>query len=177
MSTTPQTMTRGAMKAIAAELARSELFHEAPECILYLVVEQSHPRDLARGEILLSPRRPNHHMYVVLSGSLSVNFEAPDSPVIRELGRGASVGEMSLIDDSLPSAYVVAHTDCRVLAIPRAVLFELLAEANVVTRNMLRLLTRWIKANTVRIVEDGRKIAELSAQAQYSPESDQPERA
>lgn len=149
------------MKAIATELGRSELFQDAPECLLYFVIEQSHPRELQRGEILLSPEHENDHVYVLLSGLLSLHFEAPDAPEIREMGPGVSVGELSLIDETPPSAYVVAKLPSRVLPIHRSLLFGLLADANVVSRNLLRLLTRWIKANTAHIVQDRRRIREL----------------
>lgn len=156
-----RTMKWGEMKNIAAQLAKSELFREAPESLLFFVIEQSTPRELKAGEVLLSPECENNHVYVLLSGLLSLHFEAPDSPEIRELEPGVSVGEISLIDETPPSAYVLAKMPSRVLPIHRSVLFGLLAEPNVVTRNLLRQLTRWIKANTAHIIQDGRRIREL----------------
>lgn len=151
----------GSMKAIAAELAKSELFRDAPESLLFFVIEQTAPRELACGEILLSPERENDYVYVLLSGMLSLRFEAADAPEIRELAPGVSVGELSLIDETPPSAYVVAKVPSRVLPIHRSLLFGLVSEANVVSRNLLRLLTRWIKANTSHIVQDRQRIREL----------------
>lgn len=153
---------RAGMKSLAAELAKSELFQDAPESLLDFVLEQCAPRALVRGEILLSPEHGNDHVYVLLSGTLSLHFETPDSPEIRELAAGVSVGEMSLIDETPPSAYVIAKESCRVLPIHRGLLFSLVADANVVTRNLLRLLTQWIKANTQHIVRDRRQIRELA---------------
>ncbi|MGE5386504.1 MAG: GGDEF domain-containing protein [Betaproteobacteria bacterium] len=150
------------MKLLAAELAKSELFQDAPECLLDFVIQQCVPRALERGEILLSPERENHYVYVLLSGKFSLHFEAPDSPEIRELPAGVSVGELSLIDETPPSAYVIAKESCRVLPIHRTLLFSLISDANVVSRNLLRLLTQWIKANTRHIVQDRRQIAELA---------------
>lgn len=158
----PSARKRADLKMLGAELAKSELFQDAPECLLDFVTEQSIPRTLVRGEILLSPQRENHYVYVLLSGTLSLHFEAPDSPEIRELPAGVSVGEMSLIDETPPSAYVIAKEACRVLPIHRALLFSLVSDANVVTRNLLRLLTQWIKANTHQIVQNRRQIRELA---------------
>lgn len=165
------TVKWGSMKAIATQLAKSELFQGAPESLLFFVIEQTHPRELERGEVLLSPDSENDHVYVLLSGLLSLHFEAPDSPEIRELAPGISVGEMSLIDETRPSAYVIAKEPCRVLPIHRSVLFSLISDANVVSRNLLRLLTQWIKANTSRIVEDGQRIRELADHADQNSTS------
>jgi|GEM_PF-2681571 len=164
-------MTRGDVKNLVRELGQSDLFRQVSECLLYLVAEQSRPRALASGEILLSPEQDNDSIHVLLSGKLSIHFESPSAPAIRELAAGVSVGELSLIDESRPSAYVVAQEPCRVLPIHRALLFSLIAEDGVVACNMLRILTRWIKCNTTQIVEHRRTIRELTGAAATLPAS------
>lgn len=153
----------GSIKTIAAELAKSELFRDAPESLLFSVIEQTQPRDLVAGEILLSPENENNYVYVLISGRLALHFESPDAPEVRELDPGVSVGEMSLIDETPPSAYVIAKQDSRVLPIHRSLLFNLISGANVVSRNLLRLLTGWLKANTAHMVRDQQRIRELAA--------------
>ena len=64
-------------------------------------------RDLATGELLLSPGTSNEHVFIVLSGSLNVHVGSPDAPVLATMESGACVGEMSIIEDRDPSAYVV----------------------------------------------------------------------
>lgn len=153
------------MNTLAAELAQTELFRDVPEPMLRMVVEQSAPRDLAAGEVLLSPDRPNHHVYLLLSGTLGLHFDSLQSPEIRELSPGVSVGEMSIIDDTHPSAYVVAKEASRVFPIHRDLLQRLVADANPVARNLLRLMSQWMKANTRRIVQDRTQIWELTDHA------------
>ena len=151
-------------QAIIEELARTGLFQDVPESTLSLVAQQAEAMELKQGAVLLSPERENHCVYLLLSGALSLHFDSIDSPEIRELAPGVSVGEMSVIDDSPPSAYVVAKTPCRVLALNRELLRHLV-DTNPVARNLLRLMNQWLKANTGRIVQDRERIGELTDQA------------
>lgn len=153
------------MSLIKSELAQTDLFRNVTDDILSLVRAQASPRDLAAGEVLLSPERENHHVYLLLSGLLTVHFDAPDSPIIRELAKGASVGEMSVIDGTLPSAYVIAHEASRVFPIHRDLIQHLVSDNNPVGRNLLQMMTCWMKANTQRIVKDRQQIWELTDHA------------
>jgi len=64
--------------------------------------------DVSEGQVLLSPERENQCVYVVLSGRLSVHLGSLDAPKIADLGPGSCAGEMSLIENKDPSAFVVA---------------------------------------------------------------------
>ncbi|MBY0578359.1 MAG: GGDEF domain-containing protein [Burkholderiales bacterium] len=152
------------MTSIADELAKNELLRDVPESVLRLVMEHAVPLEVAPGEVLLSPERENHHVYLLLSGTLSLRFDSLDSPEIRELSAGISVGEMSLIDDAPPSAYVVAKEAGRVLRLHRDIILGLVT-ANPVAYNLLRLLTKWMKANTEHIIQDRLRISELTDHA------------
>ncbi|MBI4984723.1 MAG: GGDEF domain-containing protein [Rhodocyclales bacterium] len=152
------------MSEVAAELARSELFRDVPAEVLQMVADHAAPLELAPGAILLAPEWPNHHVYVLLSGRLGLHFEAAESPEIRELAPGVAVGEMSIIADALPSAYVVAKEACRVFPIHRD-LVQHIVDANPLARNLLRLMSQWLKANTQRIVQDRTQIWELTDRA------------
>lgn len=151
--------------SLIAELAQTDLFQGVPETILRQVYKHAAPRDLASGEVLLSPESDNYYVYLLLSGALTVHFGAPDSPVIRELTKGVSVGEMSVIDGTLPSAYVIAKEASRVFPVHRDLIQHLVSDNNPVGRNLLQMLTCWMKANTQRIVKDRSQIWELTDHA------------
>ena len=153
------------MSFVAAELAQTELFRDAPENTLKMILEHAAPMELAKGDILLSPERENHHVYLLLSGVLSVHFGSLNSPEIRELSKGVSVGEMSILDGTPPSAYVIAKEACRVFPIHRDVLQKLVSDTSPVAGNLLRLLTQWLKDNTQRIMKDRTQIRELNDHA------------
>lgn len=143
-------------------LAATELLRDAPEEVLRRVAAHSQLRDLAAGEILLSPQCANHHVYLLLAGSLSLRFDSPQAPEVRELLPGVAVGEMSVIDDAPPSAYVTAKVASRVYPIHRDLVQQLIAGDNPVARNLLRLMSQWLKANTRHIADDQSQIRRLT---------------
>ena len=153
------------MALITQELANTELLKQVSDDILNMVAAHAEPLELAPGEVLLSPEQENNHIYLLLSGTLTVHFNSADSPVIREVPQGCSVGEMSIIDDSVPSAYVKVKERCRVFPVHRDFLLELIQTAHPIAYNLLRLLTSWMKGNTQKIIHDQNQISELSNQA------------
>lgn len=150
------------MTSLIRELAHTELLCNLPDAVLEQVAVHASPRLLAAGEVLLAPEQNNEHVFVLLSGALTIHFGAADSPVIREVAPGGSVGEMSVIDGTRPSAYVVAKMPSRVLGIHRDLIQALVAQTQSVAGNLLKLLTRWMKENTHRIVSDRLQIEELT---------------
>ena len=150
------------MTSLIQELAHTELLCELPESIVEQVARHATPQVLAAGEILLTPDQDNAHIFLVLSGELAIHFETLDSPAIREVAPGGSVGEMSVIDGTRPSAYVVAKVPSRVFGIHRDLIQEMVADSHSVAGNLLLLLTRWLKENTHRIVHDRLQIQELT---------------
>ncbi len=153
------------MNLITAELAQTELFRGVPEAIINLALAHAAPLQLAAGEVLLSTEQENQHIYLLLSGTLGVHFGSLDSPEIRELGKGVSVGEMSIFDGTPPSAYIVAKEVSRVFPIHSDLLCSLVTDTSPMAGNMLRMMTQWMKLNTQRIVTDRMQILELTDHA------------
>ncbi len=153
------------MTLLIQELAKTQLLQHVPEDILELVATHASPLEFKADELLLSPEKENHHIYLLLSGTLTVHFNSPDSNVIRELSQGSSVGEMSIIDNTVPSAYVKAKGHCKVFPVHRDFLLDLIKNAHPIAYNLLRLLTKWMKANTQKIISDQFQISELTNQA------------
>ena len=73
--------------------------------------------DVTEGEVLLSPDRENHCVYVVLSGRLARASRLARRAENRRLGPGSCAGEMSLIEDKDPSAFVVATENSHLMVI------------------------------------------------------------
>jgi len=154
---------------VATDLSSTDLLRGVPIAVLELVLARCTPVSLSAGEMLLSPERENYHVYVLLSGAFALHFNSPGSPEVRELLPGTSVGEMSVIDATRPSAYVIAKVPSQVLPIHRDLLLSLIDDLNLVARNLLLLMTRWIRLNTDRIVLDQQQIWELSNHANVDP--------
>jgi len=153
------------MTLLIQELAKTELLQHVSQDILEQIVTHAVPLEFKPGELLLSPEQDNQYIYLLLSGTVTVHFNSPDSHVIRELSHGSSVGEMSIIDNSAPSAYVKAKDHCKVFPVHRDFLMDLIKNAHPIAYNLLRLLTQWMKANTVKIINDQIQISELANQA------------
>lgn len=153
------------MESLVGELAATSLLQDVSAEVIAGLLDHAAPMALAPGDILLSPQRDNRHVYLLLSGSLSLRFGSPESTEIRKLAPGVSVGELSVLDNKPPSAYVVADEACRVFPIHRDVLLKLVADGNPIVRNLLRLLSQWLHANTLRILEDREQILQLTDRA------------
>jgi len=150
------------MTNLIRELAGTELLCDLPLAILEQVAQHSQPLRVEVGEILLAPEHDNAYIFLLLSGALNVHFASIDSPVVREISPGGSVGEISVIDGSPASAYVVAKVTSRVFAIHRDVIQTLVTQTPSVAGNLLKLLTRWMRDNTHRIVNDRAHMEELT---------------
>ncbi|MDX8399821.1 MAG: GGDEF domain-containing protein [Gallionellaceae bacterium] len=153
------------MSNITEELANAKLFNGVSESILQLVEQHAQPFELKKGELLLSPDQHNEHVFIILSGKLGLHFGVLNSPEIRELHKGDSVGEISIIDGKPPSAYVVAKESCRLFPIKRDLLHNFIQEASPIANNLLMLMTNWMRDSTHRIVHDREQIWELTDNA------------
>jgi hypothetical protein len=82
---------------------------------------------LRKGATLVEQGDPGHELYLLFDGLLAVEI---DGRTVVELGPGAVVGEVALLDQGRRSATLRAVTSCRVAAVPgdridRAALAEL----------------------------------------------------
>ena len=103
--------------------------------------------DIAEGDLLLSPERPNRCVYVVLSGRLSVHLGSLDSPRIADLPPGACAGEMSLIEDKDPSAYVVATEESHLMVISHNLLWQMVDRSHAFSKNLLVVLSERVRSD------------------------------
>jgi EmrB/QacA subfamily drug resistance transporter len=106
-------------ESVAGFLARTPLFSDIDPELRQQLAAKSLPRHLAAGEWLFREHEPADAMYVVRAGRLEVVDETAGS-VIRELGRGDTLGELALLTDSPRSASVRAARATDIIAIGRA---------------------------------------------------------
>jgi len=103
--------------------------------------------DVAEGDVLLSPDRTNHCVYIVLSGRLSVHLGSLHAPKIADLAAGACAGEMSLIEDKDPSAFVVAVEDSHLMVISHHLLWQLVDRSHAFSKNLLVVLSERVRSD------------------------------
>ena len=110
-------------------------------------------RDLAKGELLLSPGEKNEHVFIVLSGSLNVHVGSPDAPVLCTMDVGACVGEMSIIEDRDPSAFVLGAESTHLLLIHQSVLWDMVNASHEFAKNLLIVLSERVRSHN-RVIAD-----------------------
>lgn len=109
--------------------------------------------DVHPGVTLIEPTQANCNLFVVLSGRLQVFLNRSREQSVAELGPGACAGELSLIDDKPPSAYVVAGASCRVLAVSREQLWKMMALDYKLSFNLLTILAQRVRSNNEMIMQ------------------------
>jgi diguanylate cyclase (GGDEF)-like protein len=140
-------------------LQESPLFQKVKSNTLVTLLENTTQVRLEAEQVLLTPGRHNDHIYVVLSGRLRAQLNADDAKPLALFGIGECVGEMSMFDDHQGSAYVIATTDCELLAIEHVEAWSVLNQSLQASHNLLALLSN-------RIRSTNRTVAEWQANAQ-----------
>lgn len=137
---------------LAGVLGQSKLFQGVDLTAIDTELRNSRVTTLIAGQILLDPQHINTDIFVVLDGELLVCLEPRISNPLVRLGTGDCVGELSIIDTSPPSAYVVAAVDSRVLAVAKADLWAMLGLQQAMALNLLHILTRRIRENNLALL-------------------------
>lgn len=137
-------------KPNVTELKKMDLFADVPEDTIERIVNSFVIRRVKNKEVLLVSDQPNNYLYLVLSGKLCVYLESTLVEPVCYFGPGEPVGEMSIIDSSMTSAFVVADEDSRILVLEDTQIWSLVQESHAFTRNLLKSLSRRLrKANQV----------------------------
>ena len=129
-------------------LQTAPLFQGVSGKLLAGKLNESRLRTLNSGETLLVPGQANNVVYVILSGRLSIQTKDSGVEPIAMLGEGECVGETSIIGDVHIPAYVIAATDCKLLAIGHAALWELIDSSHQAAHNMLSVLSMRIRPDS-----------------------------
>ncbi len=110
-------------------------------------------RDLEDGELLITPEKKNENVFIVLSGSLDIHVGSPETPVLATMDVGACVGEMSIIEDRDPSAYVIAAEQTHLLVIHQSILWEMVDASHEFAKNLLVVLSERVRSHNQVIAE------------------------
>jgi len=149
------------MDDVPHPLASLRLFRRVDVDAIAGLLAQCSERVLRQGELLLDPERANHVLYIVLKGELQV-LRRPDSRIpLAWVGAGECVGEMSFIEATLPSAYVNAGVDSRLLAVPHELLESLISAQPQFAVNLMQVLSERIRSNNLALANS------LEAQQRY----------
>ncbi len=110
-------------------------------------------RDLAAGEMLLSPKEKNENVFIVLSGSLNIHVGSPEAAPFAVMNSGECVGEMSIIEDLDPSAYVIGAEESHLLVIHQSILWSMVDASHSFAKNLLVVLSERVRSHN-RVIAD-----------------------
>ena len=128
----------------AAEFAPEGAPTGTDDDILSLVVGRMPAVRLESGQLLFGEGDPADCMYVVKSGRLRIRS---GSVIYEDIGAGAIVGEMGLVERNQPrSAMVYALTDAELIAIDLANFASLVAETPHFALTVMQVLSRRLRA-------------------------------
>jgi diguanylate cyclase (GGDEF)-like protein len=142
-----------------------QLFHGVHADDIQDLLQRCERRDVAAGEVLLSPGERNEHVFVVLSGKLDVHVGSPDTPALTSMEPGDCVGEMSIIEDRDPSAYVIGAADTHVLVIHQSILWEMVDASHDFAKNLLIVLSERVRSHNRVIASNYGKLRKFEHHA------------
>jgi len=130
-----------------------ELFKGVSPEDIHGLLQNCARRDLAADELLLSPGEKNEHVFIILSGSLNVHVGSVSTPALATMEAGECVGEMSIIEDRDPSAYVIGAEDSHLLVIHQSTLWDMVNASHEFSKNLLVVLSERVRSHN-RVIAD-----------------------
>ncbi|MCB9594173.1 MAG: GGDEF domain-containing protein [Sandaracinaceae bacterium] len=114
-------------------------------------------RELQPHDLLIEQGVRHAKMFLVLSGELGVHLESPESDPVALIGAGETVGELSVLDGSEASAYVVAKTPATLLEIGEDDFWGLTNVSHAFALNLLLALASRLRANNAQVSKNVEK--------------------
>ena len=109
--------------------------------------------NLSEGEVLLKKNQFNRTMYFILGGSLKVYFDDEHQREAAELGRGQTVGELSVIDGSAASAHVISAGETLLLCVDEETFWRVTNASHGFCTNLLMLLSLRMRSSNISLAE------------------------
>ena len=142
------------MKISINDLKEIDLFRNIEFEKIPPELEKAQIREFVPGDVILSPENENRSIYFLLSGQLGIYLENPDSQMLRTIEVGDCVGELSLIEDIKPSAYVLPKKPSHLLKLPNNTLWEMVYKDGRIAKNLLSIITKRLLLNTQLILQE-----------------------
>lgn len=147
-------------------LAQIDMFTGLPPAHLKRVVDIGLEEAYKVGSTIFAEGTPGDKFYLVLEGAVRISRIVPGmgEEALAVLRPGAYFGEMSLIDDAPRSATALCHEKCRLFAVNRKDLEDLLF----VDRDLAyELLWNWVRTLSKRLRSTNDKMTFLSTTSKF----------
>ena len=138
-------------------LAQVPLFQGLSRRELTVLSANSREREYATGATLLRQGETGVGLFIITSGSVRVSQTqaSGDSHDLGDYGRGAALGEMSLLDDMPRTANVVAMEPTKAIVIPVWDFRASLREAPDISIKLLTVLSHRLRASESQTASHG----------------------
>lgn len=123
---------------------------------------------LKPGDILLRPDEPNSELYILINGCLAVQGDLQSQP-LAVLQAGECVGEMSVFEGELPSAFVVATAASRVFKVHKEVVWRLIDGSNRFAQNLLHVLGTRVRTGNQALASSQERLMMQEISASLDP--------
>jgi len=124
-------------------------------------------RKLLPGEVLITQGETRSQMFLVLAGELSVHLDDVDKDPLAIIGAGETVGELSVLDGSAASAFVVADVVSRVLVVKEDDFWQLINGSHAFAVNLLLKLASRLRANNKAVSKNVQKRRQYERAAMF----------
>ncbi len=139
------------------ELSRLPLFQDNDLNELEWLLDYCHALNIGAGTVLINPETWNDALYLILNGQVDVEMALEGRQTVTTLGPGNCIGELSVIEQTLPLATVRTRTRCRLLMIDSGVIHSLINRSHIIVQNLLTLLSQRLRHNTLELIEARRQ--------------------
>jgi CRP-like cAMP-binding protein len=161
------TAANGAAPATVVELlARAKFFEGLPQVYLRRIADLGREEEHRGGESVFAEGDKGDKFYLILDGAVRISRIVPGmgEEALAILKAGDYFGEMAFIDDSQRSAHALVHEKCRLFAIRKEDLEDLMF----VDRNLAyELLWKWVRTLSGRLRETNDKMTFLSTTSKF----------
>jgi CRP-like cAMP-binding protein len=142
-------------------LSTIPLFQGLPPNELEWIARRSHRRVFPAGASVLVTDQPGEAVYIILQGTVKIFIDQVDrkSVVLSILGRGDTLGEISLLDSSGHSASAITLEESLMLWMDKPSFHQMLDEIPRVCRNLVNIMGARLRMNNELI----RSLATLNA--------------
>lgn len=131
------------------------------------LIASAKQRKLLVGDVLIEQGRRHACMFLVLRGELSVHLDTPDADPVAVIGPGETVGELSVLDGSEASAYVVAKEPTRLLEVAEDDFWALTNQSHAFAVNLLLKLVERLRANNAQVSQNVQKRRQYERAAMF----------
>ncbi len=153
------------MRDLALLLSSSPLFQRTEDLVLDYALELGKITTWNLDELMIRKDEPNHGLFIILKGRVGIRLDQKRTFI--DLGPLDCVGEMSMVDNSLASADVVALETVTAMEFPRDAMWELVNRSHAVACNLLIILTKRLRVGNLVTIQEAKR-AELYVAEAYS---------